>query len=365
MRDIASQAKAAGVAVSVTLVLAACAHPFGPRGTAEPVAPSWETAPVASLDDAADDAAIWVARDPANSVIIGTDKRDTGGLFVYDLDGAVRQFLRVGPMNNVDVRPMGAHDGLAVATHRRTGLVELFTINADSVVAPLASFPTPLADPYGVCLGVAGAGAYHVGVTATDDGFAQFRLTLDEDGQPAATLVRELSFGAQAEGCVFDDRTGDVFIAVEEAAIHRYDADPAAGDARETIAVIDRIQLTADIEGLTIYPLGAEGGWLIASSQGDDSFALFALPQAEFVGRFTVVASADGSVDRVTHTDGLDVVAAALPGFPDGLVVVQDDENTTPDGAVLAQNFKVVDWRRVAAALALQSEAAAPGAVAP
>ena len=40
----------------------------------------------------ADDPAIWVEpADPAQSLILGTDK--TQGLFVYGLDGAVRQFL--------------------------------------------------------------------------------------------------------------------------------------------------------------------------------------------------------------------------------------------------------------------------------
>ena len=58
--------------------------------------------------DAADDPAVWVnPDDPSKSVIVGTDKE--GGLMVYDLAGRQLQYLPVGDMNNVDVRP--AADG--------------------------------------------------------------------------------------------------------------------------------------------------------------------------------------------------------------------------------------------------------------
>src|SRR2546426_138438 len=50
------------------------------------VNPTVETAPVPHDGDAADDPAIWIhPSDPAQSTIIGTDKR--GGLVVYDLLG--------------------------------------------------------------------------------------------------------------------------------------------------------------------------------------------------------------------------------------------------------------------------------------
>ena len=45
-----------------------------------------ETQPVASIEDAADDPAIWRnAANPTQSLIIGTDKR--AGIHVYDLQG--------------------------------------------------------------------------------------------------------------------------------------------------------------------------------------------------------------------------------------------------------------------------------------
>ncbi|MBU2124591.1 MAG: phytase, partial [Alphaproteobacteria bacterium] len=62
-------------------------------------------------------------------------------------------------------------------------------------------------------------------------------------------------------------------------------------------------------------------------------------------GRFVVE---DGVVDGVTGTDGLAAMGGAVGGFPEGVVVVQDDVND-----VGTQNFKFVDWRVIKAALGL------------
>jgi 3-phytase len=85
----------------------------------------------------ADDPAIWVdPQDPARSLILGTDK--TQGLFLYGLDGAVRQVLPDGELNNVDVRPFmldGRGVGLAGATRRDDETVVLYLIE-DGIVRP-------------------------------------------------------------------------------------------------------------------------------------------------------------------------------------------------------------------------------------
>ena len=98
--------KGAGALVLV-LALSACAgvqappRPFYP---AVDVMASGETAPVGTAAaDAADDPAIWRnAANPAASLIVGTDKK--AGLYVYGLDGKVRDFVAAGALNNVDLR---------------------------------------------------------------------------------------------------------------------------------------------------------------------------------------------------------------------------------------------------------------------
>src|SRR5450830_1314915 len=66
------------------------------------IAPQAQTEPMARQGDAADDPAIWLASDPANARILGTNKKQ--GLLVYDLQGKQTQLLEVGRLNNVDVR---------------------------------------------------------------------------------------------------------------------------------------------------------------------------------------------------------------------------------------------------------------------
>ena len=49
-------------------------------------------------------------------------------------------------------------------------------------------------------------------------------------------------------------------------------------------------------------------------------------------------------MDGVTDTDGIDVTAMPLPGYPQGLLVVQDGNVV---GLFGRQSFKLVDWKRV------------------
>jgi 3-phytase len=52
----------------------------------------------------------------------------------------------------------------------------------------------------------------------------------------------------------------------------------------------------------------------------------------------------------VSGTDGIEVVSVALPSYPNGLLIVQDDVNL--DGAVaVGQNFKLIDFGQVLAAI--------------
>ena len=67
------------------------------------VEPRVETEPAKSMEDAADDAEVWLNPTAADkSLIFGTDKKS--GLFVFGLDGAKVDFFPVGRVNNVDLR---------------------------------------------------------------------------------------------------------------------------------------------------------------------------------------------------------------------------------------------------------------------
>lgn len=103
-------------------------------------------------------------------------------------------------------------------------------------------------------------------------------------------------------------------------------------------------RIRADVEGAAIYPTGRGTGQLLVSSQGDSRFFVYDRSTLALRGTFVV---ADGPrTDGVQHSDGADVTPVPLPGFPRGLLVLHDGENTPDDGRV-STNFKYVDWRQL------------------
>lgn len=115
-------------------------------------------------------------------------------------------------------------------------------------------------------------------------------------------------------------------------------------------------KLLADAEGLTIYDGGNGKGYLLASSQGNNTVAVYDREgDNQFVNSFTV---ADGEIDGVNETDGMMVVNVNLGGrFDQGMLVMQDGKNKGPkpsaDDARENSNFKYVAWRDIASKLNL------------
>ncbi|RZJ26940.1 MAG: phytase [Brevundimonas sp.] len=357
-------------AVSATVLLAACAtHEVDYQGEGEgvvgqgaPVHAVLETPSVGTAgQDAADDPAVWASATPVNlkgaavgGFVAGTDKK--AGLYIYGLDGAVLQFLPEGLLNNVDVveglslngRPqvvLGASD----RTPGKTGIA-LYTFDpagqGDNGVRHWGNVTTDVVEPYGFCFARRGA-EVHAILVGHEGELRQFVLTVGADGQPSARLVRRAGIGTISEGCAADEATNALYITEENVGLWRYSLDPASGAARTLVQPIAPGVLVADAEGLTILQDGA-ARYLIGSSQGDSTFPVWRIDGAtpEYKGRFVV---ADGAVDGVTGTDGLDALGGRISDrFPEGVVVIQDDVND-----VGTQNFKYVDWRDVRTALGL------------
>ncbi|WP_187645695.1 phytase [Streptomyces sp. TRM49041] len=107
--------------------------------------------------------------------------------------------------------------------------------------------------------------------------------------------------------------------------------------------------LSADAEGVTIYHAEDGTGYVLASSQGDDTFAVYERNgHNDFVGSFRV---GDGATDGVQHSDGSMVVNVPLGrSFPKGLLITHDGEATPADGDREGTNFKFVRWDAVAGA---------------
>lgn len=336
-----------------SLILAACVTSSEVDFPASAVTAAFETPVMASAGDSADDPAIYINAN-GGGFIAGTDKQ--AGLYIYNLDGTQREFMPVGMINNVDLREGFSYQGkeyvLLVASDDETNAIVtvLYDPNADEfVTSQNARFATGTVSPYGICLGKMRDGSFHAGVTTKNGRFVQYEMGFSSGMQ--ATKLREISVAKQTEGCDFDDRTGKVYIAVEQGDLSQYVSAPDADGAATEIARIRSYGLKADLEGVTVYKDGANGGYVIVSSQGNNSYGVFNLPDLSFAGRFSIV---DGEVDGVTSTDGIAVTSEPTKRFPKGFLVVQDDmDDTSPrNDEFKKQNFKVIDWRDIEGQLA-------------
>ncbi|WP_433146319.1 phytase [Actinomadura nitritigenes] len=185
--------------------------------------------------------------------------------------------------------------------------------------------------------------------------------------------------GPQVEGMVADEEHGVLYAAQEDVGIWRIPLDggtprlidkvkdfgvPAAYNAETDECEVTGpdpgaggTHITPDAEGLTIYRKDDGEGYLLASSQGDNTFVVYDREGSnEYLGRFRVApgTNADGSEE----CDGAMVTSARVGGFKNGLLVVHDGFNapdeTGPDGEVRTNtNFKFVDWKDVAEPLDL------------
>ena len=68
-----------------------------------------------------------------------------------------------------------------------------------------------------------------------------------------------------------------------------------------------------------------EATYLVVSSQGDNSYAVYDTTSNAHLGSFRV--GNHPQIDGTSETDGIAVSSVPLPGFPHGLLVVQDGEN--------------------------------------
>ncbi|MFF5337771.1 phytase [Streptomyces sp. NPDC013181] len=111
-------------------------------------------------------------------------------------------------------------------------------------------------------------------------------------------------------------------------------------------------KISADVEGLTLLTESDGDGYILASSQGDNTFAAYDREledDNEYEGGFRVAAASD-SLDGSEECDGAAVLNAPLGSkYPNGLLVVQDGHDG--DGERDATNFKFVDLGKVMDAL--------------
>ena len=333
-----------GFALITIGIAAACASiPVGNPALSVPAMA--ETTPVGTAnEDAADDPAIWRNNeDPARSLIVGTDKK--GGLYVYDLEGKELSFLPAAGLNNVDLIELADGRVLVAASDRSEPEIARIHLSfldpATARLKPAGRVEVGRGEGYGICIG-----------ETRDDGAVSI-YSAPKNGIIYRTMVNPNALGgesdtsevarvpSQPEGCAFDERTGTLYIGEEAAGI--WAIDPESG-VKKLVAATGTGLIVPDVEGLALAPEGEEGGYLVASSQGDNAFAVYSLPTMSPLGRFRIAGGALGSVEE---TDGIEIDNRSFgPAFPDGLFIAQDGVNPPS-----AQNFKLVSWGEIVATL--------------
>ena len=332
------------------------------------VSPAGQTATVPNDPD---DPAIWIhPADPSKSLILGTDKvESTGGLYVFGLDGQRRQSITpLDRPNNVDVEygfPAGSGPtDIAVVTERMQHRLRVFAIPADGgALTDLAPAGLPVlggergeaSEPMGIALYKRPRDGAVFAIVApktggSNDYLWQYRLEADRTAGVRAVLARRFGsfsrFGAgpdeigEIEAVVVDDALGYVYYSDERYAIRKYHADPDHPEAGRELAVIGVDGYAGDREGLAIYPTGEGTGFLVSGDQVDGGTRVRLYKREGAPGNphdqpaiRTVLTVSDG-------TDGLEVTPRALPGFPQGMLVMM---NSGP------RNFLLYDWRAVLA----------------
>jgi 3-phytase len=334
------QAFSFAIIMSLTFLFTSCTPPL------LVVYPVGETDPVDSKDDAADDPAIYIhPKDPYKSAIIGTDK--SVGLAVFDTEGKTLHKYEVGRVNNVDLRQgvaFGAEQITVVGGSNRSDNTLVFFRLDDETreLIPMheAGFPSQVDEVYGFCL------YHHDGlyafVVGKDGQVEQWKLRVGGDSKLEAEVVRTFDVGTQCEGMVADDELQYVYIGEENVGIWKYGANPGDGNERTLVqAIADDKHFKADVEGLAIYSGDEESGYLLASIQGNNSYAVFERGgENRYLLSFQIKKS--GEIDRVSDTDGIEVNGQAFGALQKGVFIAQDGRNGKEN-----QNFKLVDWEDI------------------
>jgi len=338
------------IIILYTCIISGCFKEKIVRVTDGYVNATMETDPVTGRDDVADDPCVWVhPSDPSLSMIIGTDKDENSpGLRVYDLDGNQVYTTDNEKANNVDIRygmKLGGKKVDIVTTGLRvSNTLGIYKIDPDSrsLSSVSARQITLGIEVYGSCMyKESTTNTFYAIVNDKKGNVEQYRLFDNGSGLVDAELVRTLKLPGQLEGCVADDILGHLYIGEEDRGIWKYGAKP--GSLGKGV-LIDSIgpHLAADVEGLTIYYSGKSTGYLIASSQGDNTYAIYSREGGnKFIGRIAIVDSEN--IDGTSETDGIDVCNMNLgEKFSNGIFIVQDDVNDKGK-----QNFKVVPWENI------------------
>ncbi len=295
-----------------------------------------------------DDPAIWInPADPAQSLIVGTDKDEQGGLYVYDLQGKIITSKTASGLkrpDNVDIEYglilKGKPVDIAVATERLTHKLRIYSLPDMKPIdnGGIPVFAGETGDMFRDLMGIA---LYKNPAThtlyaivgrkngPTDGSYLwQYELADDGTGNVKATLVRK--FGSysgkkEIESIAVDDELGYVYYSDEGVGVRKYYADAAKGN--KELALFAREGFTQDHEGISIYSFPDGTGYILVSDQQANQFYIYPRegtadnPHNHTLKKIVKVAAVE--------SDGSDITSLPLNAtFQHGLFVVMSTDKT-------------------------------------
>lgn len=305
-----------------------------------------------------DDPAVWIhPTDPAQSLIIGTDKDDDGGLYVFDLKGKMLRDKTVRGLkrpNNVDIVQGIWLDGkqvdVAVTTERNLHQIRIFSLpdmkplDGGGIPVFVNDTAADFRDLMGVALYKRAADSSVFAIVGRKNGptngsyLAQYKLTGNGKGEFVATEIRRFgkySGHKEIEAIAVDNELGYVYYSDEQRGIRKYYADPEKGN--EELAFFGTTGFAEDHEGISIYKLTDSTGYLLVSDQQRNCFHIFTREGSS-------ANPHDHQLLKVIKTstdesDGSETVTLAIPGlFPKGFFVAMSTDKT----------FHIYRWEDIA-----------------
>lgn len=299
-----------------------------------------------------DDPAIWVNHaDPSKSLIVGTDKDENGGLYVFDLKGKIIKEKTITGLkrpDNVDIAYgmmlNGKKIDIAVVTERMTHKIRIYSlpdmkaVDNGGISVYDGEKGTMFRDLMGIAMYTTKDGDVYAipgRKTGPKDGTYLWQYLLKDNGkgQVAAVLVRK--FGSysgkkEIESIAVDNELGYVYYSDEQFGVRKYHADPTQGN--KELAVFAKEGYTEDHEGISIYKTSKSTGYILVSDQSANQFKVYSRENQNKLITTVKVST--------NQSDGSDIYSGVLNNdFKHGIFVAMSDDRT----------FQLYRWEDIAA----------------
>ena len=326
--------------------------------------PIFETEPVFTSGDAADDPAFWYNQvNPEQSIVFGTDKK--AGIHAFALNGKRIKFIPSGKINNIDIRKdfkFGAKAfSIMMGSNQDNNSIIAYLINdqGEFDIYNQNEILTEFNSVYGFCLYRSPETNFTYAFISDAKSLTINQYHILSIFPLKGSLVRQIKTQSTSEGCVADDETGILYFAQEDehSGVYFINADP--NTKNNDIGKIDLISkkggfINGDTEGLAILRY-EENKLLFASSQSSDDFTVYDLNNKnKFIGRVSV--GKKNEIDGISKTDGIEIFSGKInQDFKYGILIAQDDMNMEKfnlkekeiQATKVNQNFKIVSIDKI------------------